>query len=411
MLTREAFNALLKTLEEPPPHVMFLFATTEPHKVLETIRSRCQLVTLVADQGGGHRRAAGRDPGARGHRARARRGRGAGALGARQHARRALAHRSIAGPGGGAARGRRRAPPLRPRPRPTWSRRSAPACAPATRARSWRPSRASRAARPSSPGRCSSTCGTRSSRCSRRPRPSSTPPTRPAARRSRAFARDLGPDRLQVWLQELLAARERMALLPEHARVVLEVDAARPGPRGRRPPARASSPCASRPSSSASERRPRPARRAPRCVLKPAAPAPAPPRPRLPPRPPPAKSRSGSGPATQRLSAGGALEQRTPPAAAPKGDDAFTRQVADLFTGRIEIMSGPFGELGSLLKQAQQMQRDLDRAREELRRAHGRGQRRRRRRARGRDRRPQGDQGRDLRPRPWPRATRRCSRT
>ena len=42
MLTTEAFNALLKTLEEPPPSVMFVFATTEPHKVPVTIRSRCQ---------------------------------------------------------------------------------------------------------------------------------------------------------------------------------------------------------------------------------------------------------------------------------------------------------------------------------------------------------------------------------
>jgi DNA polymerase-3 subunit gamma/tau len=42
MLTPEAFNALLKTLEEPPPSVMFIFATTEPHKVPVTIRSRCQ---------------------------------------------------------------------------------------------------------------------------------------------------------------------------------------------------------------------------------------------------------------------------------------------------------------------------------------------------------------------------------
>jgi DNA polymerase-3 subunit gamma/tau len=42
MLTREAFNALLKTLEEPPPHVFFIFATTELHKVPVTILSRCQ---------------------------------------------------------------------------------------------------------------------------------------------------------------------------------------------------------------------------------------------------------------------------------------------------------------------------------------------------------------------------------
>lgn len=42
MLTREAFNALLKTLEEPPPHTVFIFATTEFHKVPATIKSRCQ---------------------------------------------------------------------------------------------------------------------------------------------------------------------------------------------------------------------------------------------------------------------------------------------------------------------------------------------------------------------------------
>ncbi len=42
MLTREAFNALLKTLEEPPGHVIFIFATTENHKVPATILSRCQ---------------------------------------------------------------------------------------------------------------------------------------------------------------------------------------------------------------------------------------------------------------------------------------------------------------------------------------------------------------------------------
>ncbi|HEC68221.1 MAG TPA: DNA polymerase III subunit gamma/tau [Candidatus Desulfofervidus auxilii] len=42
MLTKEAFNALLKTLEEPPPHVIFIFATTEPHKIPSTIMSRCQ---------------------------------------------------------------------------------------------------------------------------------------------------------------------------------------------------------------------------------------------------------------------------------------------------------------------------------------------------------------------------------
>jgi DNA polymerase-3 subunit gamma/tau len=42
MITKEASNAFLKTLEEPPPHAKFILATTEPHKVLPTILSRCQ---------------------------------------------------------------------------------------------------------------------------------------------------------------------------------------------------------------------------------------------------------------------------------------------------------------------------------------------------------------------------------
>ena len=42
MLTTEAFNALLKSLEEPPEHVVFILATTDPHKVPATIHSRCQ---------------------------------------------------------------------------------------------------------------------------------------------------------------------------------------------------------------------------------------------------------------------------------------------------------------------------------------------------------------------------------
>jgi len=42
MLSKNAFNALLKTLEEPPDHVFFIFATTEPYKVPQTIQSRCQ---------------------------------------------------------------------------------------------------------------------------------------------------------------------------------------------------------------------------------------------------------------------------------------------------------------------------------------------------------------------------------
>ncbi|MCP4913803.1 MAG: DNA polymerase III subunit gamma/tau [Oligoflexia bacterium] len=46
MLTTSAFNALLKTLEEPPEHVIFILATTEPHKLLNTVLSRCQRFDL-----------------------------------------------------------------------------------------------------------------------------------------------------------------------------------------------------------------------------------------------------------------------------------------------------------------------------------------------------------------------------
>jgi len=46
MLTKEAFNALLKTLEEPPPHAIFMLATTETDKIPETVLSRCQIFTF-----------------------------------------------------------------------------------------------------------------------------------------------------------------------------------------------------------------------------------------------------------------------------------------------------------------------------------------------------------------------------
>jgi len=48
MLTKEAFNALLKTLEEPPKHVVFILATTEQDKILNTITSRCQVFQFRA---------------------------------------------------------------------------------------------------------------------------------------------------------------------------------------------------------------------------------------------------------------------------------------------------------------------------------------------------------------------------
>src|SRR5215831_13272684 len=46
MLSQHSFNALLKTLEEPPAHVKFIFATTDPHRVLPTVLSRCQRYDL-----------------------------------------------------------------------------------------------------------------------------------------------------------------------------------------------------------------------------------------------------------------------------------------------------------------------------------------------------------------------------
>ena len=71
MLSRNAFNALLKTLEEPPPHVKFVFATTELRKVPVTVLSRCQRFDLrrVRDRGTGgafrpHRGAGGGGGGA-----------------------------------------------------------------------------------------------------------------------------------------------------------------------------------------------------------------------------------------------------------------------------------------------------------------------------------------------------------
>jgi DNA polymerase III subunit gamma/tau len=61
MLSAAAFNALLKTLEEPPPHVKFIFATTEAQKVLPTIVSRCQRFDLKPIPNDADRRAPRKD--------------------------------------------------------------------------------------------------------------------------------------------------------------------------------------------------------------------------------------------------------------------------------------------------------------------------------------------------------------
>ena len=121
MLSRNAFNALLKTLEEPPPHVKFVFATTELRKVPVTVLSRCQRFDLrrVRDRGTGgafrpHRRAGGGGGGAR----RARPDRAGGRwLGAR---------RAVAARPGDRAGGRRRSP--RRRSSTCWAWRTAAWC-------------------------------------------------------------------------------------------------------------------------------------------------------------------------------------------------------------------------------------------------------------------------------------------
>ena len=61
MLTTAAFNALLKTLEEPPPHVKFIFATTEVQKIPITILSRCQRFDFAGIGPAQHRRTAQAD--------------------------------------------------------------------------------------------------------------------------------------------------------------------------------------------------------------------------------------------------------------------------------------------------------------------------------------------------------------
>ena len=104
-ITDAAFNALLKTLEEPPAHVIFMMATTQPEDIPQTIRSRCQhfsfhavkfddilaQLKMIAAAGGGRGRRRRAGPAGRGRR--------------RLHARRALHH----GPGHRLRAGRRTA--------------------------------------------------------------------------------------------------------------------------------------------------------------------------------------------------------------------------------------------------------------------------------------------------------------
>ncbi len=140
MLTAAASNALLKTLEEAPAHVVFVLATTDPQKVLPTIRSRCQhfeLHLLSADRAGGARRVhhRGRRP-RRSRRNRRLRRTGRQWIGARHGVRprsdrrcrwAAREHRSPRRPGRIVVRARHRQGTSRRRPRDR--RRAGPPCA------------------------------------------------------------------------------------------------------------------------------------------------------------------------------------------------------------------------------------------------------------------------------------------
>ncbi len=88
MLSTHSFNALLKTLEEPPPHVKFLLATTDPQKLPVTVLSRCLQFNLKRFPPGHDLQAAHGDRHGGEHRVRARCVAPRGAGGGRQHARR-----------------------------------------------------------------------------------------------------------------------------------------------------------------------------------------------------------------------------------------------------------------------------------------------------------------------------------
>ena len=96
MLTKEAFNALLKTLEEPPEHVKFIFATTEANKIPITILSRCQRFDFAGIDMRRDPNAARADRGGRRRRGRARGAADPGQPGGRVDARQPVAARAVA---------------------------------------------------------------------------------------------------------------------------------------------------------------------------------------------------------------------------------------------------------------------------------------------------------------------------
>ncbi len=176
-LTDAAWNALLKLIEEPPPHLVFVFCTTDLSKVLPTVRSRCQTFVVLAAAPAGARAAA-----AARRRRRGDRGAGRGAVADRPRRARLVPRRRLDarparggdreaghGAGGPAAARRRRGggalPALRPRRRPRHGRRAdvrrgALGAGPGPRPARHRPARAPAPpdARPAPRARCPSRC-------------------------------------------------------------------------------------------------------------------------------------------------------------------------------------------------------------------------------------------------------------
>ena len=95
MLTKEAFNALLKTLEEPPEHVKFIFCTTDPEKIPITVLSRCQRFDFAPIGNKCHRRSAATNRRCRRRHCRIGRARLARATCGRLNARQPIATRAI----------------------------------------------------------------------------------------------------------------------------------------------------------------------------------------------------------------------------------------------------------------------------------------------------------------------------
>ena len=209
MLTKEAWNAFLKTLEEPPPNTVFVLATTEAHKVMATIADRCQRFdfqrpSLEQISEVLNRVAAAEgievDDGAVAMIARSASGSFRDALGTLDQLVAFGGERGRPRRRARAARRRRRRAALRGRRR---GRRRGPEGRPARGRERWP---APAATRPSSPATCSPTCATCSSPrpSARFPTPSSSPPPTPSASPPRPTA--IGAATLVRTIDELAAA-------------------------------------------------------------------------------------------------------------------------------------------------------------------------------------------------------------